>query len=244
MICTDGCHEDSRGVRFGPGESPGTGGRRAARRLRRRRDPGAGVAPRPPPERPHPRGRREGGVDLGDDEEPVHGHRHAHEAEGPRGPARAARSLRRSLPRNSQSPTLTRSAHARLLAHPHPQSHPAAHAERAHTHAVLPTRPAGSGRARRAPRGHAPPPPLDHGHASIAHFGLALLGAPALLRGAGSAARRVGRRAPAQHGSAPPLPPLLPATPSAASLTPRLIPTTTNNGPCSASKRPGTAGEW
>ena len=118
--------------------------------------------------------------DLGAAEEPAHGHPHAPDVEA------------------------STEAVAEADAHPHRNAHPHLHAQaqphrRPHTHsyrdrhALSPASPdptlyaepheqaapvpRPSGRPEATPL----PTPLGHGHASIAHFGLALLGAPALL---------------------------------------------------------------
>lgn len=93
--------------------------------------------------------------DLGDDEEPALGH--THEAEEPA------------------------ETHAHPHPHPHAHGHAGAHADLAHTPAEV-HEPAAPARPSEAHHAAAPlPAPLDHGHASLAHFGLALLGAPVLL---------------------------------------------------------------
>jgi hypothetical protein len=78
-----------------------------------------------------------------------------------------------------EPPAAARS-HRHRHAHPHRALH--AHAPRAavaeprqQVPPAPPSAPAGG------PHASPVPPPLDHGHGSLAHFGLALLGAPALL---------------------------------------------------------------
>lgn len=93
---------------------------------------------------------------LGATEEPAHGHAHAADVEAPIVPAAGAH------------------------AHPHRHSH--AHAD-VHLEGQEPAgaaRPS-DGRHRASRVGHDSRPDPGHGHGSIAHFGLALLGAPALL---------------------------------------------------------------
>ena len=94
---------------------------------------------------------------LGATEEPAHGHAHAPDVEAPTGRAAKARP------------------------HPHRHSH-----ARAHTHVHLEGQePAATTRGQVLNRAlqaeHDSRPDPGHGHGSISHFGLALLGAPALL---------------------------------------------------------------
>jgi hypothetical protein len=112
---------------------------------------------------------------LGDDEETGRGHTHAHEAEEP------SYGHGHGLEGKEPAEELAES-HPHLHAHPHARlGHAGAHEERAHAPAELhePAAPPAPSDGRHAATPL--PAPLDHGHASIAHFGLALLGAPALL---------------------------------------------------------------
>lgn len=90
----------------------------------------------------------------------------------------------------SAGPAAQPKARAHAHAHPHAHSHPHRHPHAPTPHHSAP--PAASHREVAAPSATRPAPPdapqaaplprpLGHGHGSLAHFGLALLGAPALV---------------------------------------------------------------
>jgi hypothetical protein len=172
MICVDGNHDAPEAIRIrGPSEGrlPWVGFRGQAALVQLAAFLGGGVLG-PVWHLAHHQNDHSHGADgqaiafdLGGTAAPAPGHPSAPRVEPPAGPPAAARSHR----------------HRHRHAHPHRAPH--AHAPRAAAEPrpqvppVPPSAPAGG------PQASPVPPPLDHGHGSLAHLGLALLAAPALL---------------------------------------------------------------